>query len=59
MAVQDHPKYDEWSQALDDLKEANDRLREARVTNSAALEAAKLDFFKAKERYDQICDEIG
>lgn len=58
MAVQDSPKYEEWSCALDKLKEANDRYREARRTNSPGIAAAAEDLRIAQEEYDRISAEI-
>lgn len=57
MAVEDLPNFDVWLKALHHLKEAADRLSEAREKNAPDFEAAKHDFLKAKEAYEAI--EIG
>ena len=58
MAVQEHPRYEEWSKALDRLKEANDRFRDAKQRNDPGLEAYELDLDKAQKAYDEIADEL-
>lgn len=57
MPVEDDRRYDEWSKALDDLKEANDRYREATRTGSDTT-AAKSDLRRAQDAYDKISNEI-
>jgi len=58
MPVENHPKYDEWSKALDRLKEANDRFRAAKDSHAPHLEMAREDLRKAQSAYDLICEEI-
>ncbi len=59
MAVEDHARYHEWSKALDDLKEANDRYQEAEERKAANLEVYKLDLHRAQVTFDLISEEIG
>lgn len=58
MPVEDNPRYDEWSRALDRLKEANDRFRAAQRVNASDIEAARKDLHDAQEAFDKIADEI-
>ena len=59
MAVEDHPKYDEWSKALDHLKDANDHYRDvAKGKANTAINAAKRDLHNAQAAYDKISSEI-
>ncbi|MGB5086080.1 MAG: hypothetical protein WBO09_16105 [Methylocystis silviterrae] len=58
MAVQDHPKYREWSAALDILKEADDRYLAALERGDVALKTYEIDLEKAKAAYDKIASEI-
>jgi uncharacterized protein YukE len=59
MPVEDHPKYDDWTNALDALKEANDRVRDAIRQGASSIAAAKRDLRKAQQAYDSISYEIG
>jgi len=58
MAVENAPKYQEWSTALDALKEANDRFREGQKNNLPDLEARRRDLHKAQEAFGQISKEV-
>ena len=58
MAIEDHPKYEEWSDAVDTLKKANDRYREARDAGAPNIEVYRLDLHKAREAYENIASEI-
>jgi hypothetical protein len=60
MAVQDHPRYPEWSEALDRLKEANDCYRSAKGRLDATAVASLLfNLEHCRQQYEKICDEIG
>jgi hypothetical protein len=58
LAVEDHPKYDAWSQALDELKAANDAYREAQRTGQGVA-AAKRRLDSAQAAFYLIADQIG
>jgi hypothetical protein len=58
MAVQNHPKYPEWSEALDRLTKANERYLEALKRKDSAIKTYEHDLEKAKEQYDRIASEI-
>lgn len=58
VAVQDHPLYDEWSDALDRLKDANDRYREAisasSKVNPAIVEKSRRWLDNALSEYEEV-----
>ena len=58
MPVEDHPMYQKWSDALEYLKEANDRFRDAIARKDKAIETYRLDLVEAKKRYDEVADKI-
>jgi hypothetical protein len=58
LAVQDSPKYDEWSEKLERLKEADERYRDAKSRNDPAIEGYVLDLHKAQEAFNRISGEI-
>ena len=60
MAVQDHPLYDDWSAALDALKEANDNLREAqkRRRSKAMIDGFAITVAMALADYQEISDKL-
>lgn len=60
MAVEDHARYLEWSDALDRFKEANDCLRAAVLSKMTGtpLDMLKMNFQMAKAAYLKISDEI-
>ena len=60
MAVHDHPRYAEWSDALDKLKEANDCYRAVRTTSDRlATESLRKNFAWAQTEYNRISEEIN
>jgi hypothetical protein len=58
MPVQDHPQFDEWCNALDELKEAKDRFRIAKQNHDKALPSFAFDLEKAQKKYDEISAEL-
>jgi ribosome-binding factor A len=61
MPVQNHPRYDEWSRALDRLKEANDCYRAAVIgkLEKNAIDSLRFNLDDAQREYNKIADEIG
>jgi hypothetical protein len=61
VAIEDHPVFAEWSQALDDLKAAKDNLQHAVVFNepSGAVEAARRDVITAQIAFNKLCDQVA
>jgi len=61
MAVENHPLYQAWNEALDRLVEAERRyytaLMEERTVDE--VQPAALDLDEARARYRKIADEIG
>jgi len=55
--VVNHPLYDQWSQALDKLKEANDCYRAAvRAEHSSdSLETLRVNLNFAQRQFDKNC----
>ncbi|CAJ0878042.1 hypothetical protein AMST5_02933 [freshwater sediment metagenome] len=60
MPVEDHPLYDQWSEALDKLKEANDCYRAAKMARhpEGSLAALKTHLNYAQADFDKIADQI-
>lgn len=59
MAVEDHPLYEKWSEAVDRLKIANDSYREAKKSGSDTLiSAAKKQLGQAQTGYDLISKQL-
>ncbi len=61
MAVEDHPLYEKWSDALAALKNANDYRQHLKKTNASVNEKAKAseDLEHAKAAFDAVSMEIG
>ena len=59
MAVEDHPRYDDWSAAVDRLKEANDRYRDAKRRDDPGIEKYRSDLRLAQEVYERLSEELG
>lgn len=60
MAIEEHPLYQEWSIALDELKAANDRLRAASNSNQSVDTRRELQaqHALALNNYKKISDQI-
>jgi len=58
MAVEDHPKFDEWLAAFGLRNEAESRYIRARMEKSPALETYRSDLANAQKAYDKICDYL-
>ncbi|MEY9197422.1 hypothetical protein [Sinorhizobium sp. CCBAU 05631] len=59
MAVEDHPRFEEWDRAFQKLQDAHDHVsREVQKGNRGLVEAAKLDFKKAQQEYHAISDQL-
>jgi len=60
MAIEHHPRYYEWSGALDTFKEANDCLRAATLSKMTGtpLDMLRMNFRVARDAYIKISDEI-
>jgi hypothetical protein len=58
MVVEDHPKYQTWSDAFDLRNESERRYREARMRQDKAVDTFRLDFERAQTTYDKICEEL-
>lgn len=61
MPVEEHPAYQEWREALDELKEAADALDLCRKSHApeAEIEAARERLTEAQVHYDRARDKIG
>lgn len=59
MAVEDHPKYKEWLEALDRMIEASTRLKDAQAGgDSGSIAAAFEDQRRAIADYNVVADTI-
>ena len=60
MAIEEHPLYQEWSIALDELKAANDRLRAVSNSNPSVDMRRELQaqHALALDNYKKISDQI-
>lgn len=60
MAIEDHPKFPEWANALDALKAAKDAYQTAVAFGEpvSVTENAKAALLVAHARYLQVSDEI-
>lgn len=61
MAVEDHPLYEKWSDALTALKNANDYRQHLKKSNAPENEKAKAseELKHAKAAFDAVSIEIG
>ena len=58
MAIEDHPKYQEWLNSFDHLTAAIKRHGEALLSKSPHLDANKIDMEKAQKVYDEVCEDL-
>lgn len=60
MAVEDHPRYDDWSAALDRLQQANELYRVAVKAGrfGQSLETVKAQLHEAQAEYNKISEEL-
>ena len=60
LAIEDHPQFDAWCEALDELKAAKDNLRVASVLGEIGgmVESARARLAAAQTNYNQMTDDI-
>jgi hypothetical protein len=65
MAIEDHPKFPEWSKALDRLTKTRDEYACAKafatgeaLSELGDLQALEAEIWEAMRSYDKISDEI-
>ncbi len=60
MPVQDHPQYNEWSDALDKLKEANDFYRAASIARLEphSVESLRFNLDHCQAEFNKIARQV-
>ena len=58
MAVEDHPKWNAWSEAFDVLVEAEKDLAKHRISSDGMHRRARARYNAALDRYNKIADEL-
>ncbi|WP_034962497.1 hypothetical protein [Erythrobacter longus] len=59
MAIEDHPDYPKWSDALDQLVAARDAMNEAKACgHTAELPRLQAELERAFAYYNKVSDEI-
>ncbi|NRP70629.1 hypothetical protein ILFOPFJJ_01510 [Ensifer psoraleae] len=59
MAIEDHPRFEEWDRAFRKLQDAHERVkREVQKGDSGLVDAANRDLRKAQQEYDAISDQL-
>ncbi|MFC2969474.1 hypothetical protein [Acidimangrovimonas pyrenivorans] len=58
MAIEDHKLFNEWDEALTNLKEAHETYSNALRVGAGNLALAKFEWDEAQKRYNEVSDRL-